>query len=86
MTSEITRQRPARPARRRRWPRRLLIGVAALLALIVLATWAFIKFQPTLPPLALPGTAAQAPACRWRAPGPSPPAPRASGWPRPPSG
>jgi polyisoprenoid-binding protein YceI len=56
MTGEITR-----PARRRRWPQRLLIGVAALLALIVLATWAFIKFQPTQAPLALPGTAAQAP-------------------------
>lgn len=62
MTDEITRQRAPRPARRRRWPRRLLLGVAALLALIVLASWAFIKFQPTLPPLALPGTAAQAPA------------------------
>lgn len=42
--------------------RRLLAGVAALLVLIVLATWAFIKFQPTRAPLALPGTAAQAPA------------------------
>lgn len=61
MTGEITRQRPPRPARRR-WLRRLLIGVAALLVLIVLATWAFIKFQPTQAPLALPGTAAQAPA------------------------
>jgi deazaflavin-dependent oxidoreductase (nitroreductase family) len=48
--------------RRRRWPRRLLLGMTALLALIVLATWAFIKLQPTLPPLALPATAAQAPA------------------------
>lgn len=62
MTGEITRQRPPRPARWRRWLRRLLIGVAALLVLIVLATWAFIKFQPTQAPLALPGTAAQAPA------------------------
>ncbi len=51
-------------ARRRRWPRRLLLGATALLALIVLATWAFIRFQPTQPPLALPGTAAQAPAGR----------------------
>jgi polyisoprenoid-binding protein YceI len=42
--------------------RRLLVGVAALLVLIVLATWAFIKFQPTQAPLALPGTAVQAPA------------------------
>lgn len=42
--------------------RRLLVGAAALLVLIVLATWAFIKFQPTQAPLALPSTAAQAPA------------------------
>jgi len=42
--------------------RRLLVGVAALLVLIVLAAWAFIKFQPTQAPLALPGTAVQAPA------------------------
>jgi polyisoprenoid-binding protein YceI len=42
--------------------RRLLVGVAALLVLIVLAIWAFIKFQPTQAPLALPGTAVQAPA------------------------
>jgi len=42
--------------------RRLLVGVAALLVLIVLATWAFIKFQPTQAPLALPTAAAQAPA------------------------
>jgi polyisoprenoid-binding protein YceI len=62
MTGEITRQRPPRPARQRRWLRRLLIGVAALLVLIVLATWAFIKFQPTQAPLALPAAAAQAPA------------------------
>jgi polyisoprenoid-binding protein YceI len=62
MTGEIRRQRPPRPARRRRWARRLLLGAAALLALIVLASWAFVKFQPTLAPLALPATAAQPPA------------------------
>ena len=61
MTGETTRPRPPRPARRRRWIRRLLLGVTALLVLIVLATWAFIKLQPTQAPLALPGTAAQAP-------------------------
>jgi polyisoprenoid-binding protein YceI len=60
MTGETTRPRPPRPARRR-WIRRLLLGVTVLLVLIVLATWAFIKFQPTQAPLALPGTAAQAP-------------------------
>ena len=36
-----------------RWTRRILLGVVALLALVVLGSWAFIKFQPTLPPLAL---------------------------------
>jgi polyisoprenoid-binding protein YceI len=59
MTGEIERQRPSR---RRRWLRRLLIGVAALLVLSVLAVWAFIKFQPTQAPLALSGVAARAPA------------------------
>jgi deazaflavin-dependent oxidoreductase (nitroreductase family) len=52
---------PDRP-RRRRWTRRILIGVAALLALVVLGSWAIIKLQPTKPPLALPTAPAAAPA------------------------
>ncbi len=58
MTGEVGRPKPARnlPAgkrRKHRWTRRILYGVVALLALVVLASWAFIKFQPTLPPLVL---------------------------------
>src|SRR6266568_506335 len=67
MTGEIGRLRPARnlpgrAARKRRWGRRILLGAAALLALVVLGSWAFIKFQPTSPPLALPAAPASAPA------------------------
>jgi len=46
---------------KRRWIRRILFGAAALLVLIVLGSWAFIKLQPTLSPLALPTAAAQPP-------------------------
>jgi len=58
MTGEISRPKPGRNrlagrARRRRWTRRILFGVVALPAIVVLGSWAFIKFQPTLPPLAL---------------------------------
>ncbi len=54
---------PTRPAstRKRRWMRRILVGLAALLALVVLASWALIKFQPTLSPLALPTASPAAP-------------------------
>ena len=66
MTSEIGRPRPARtpPAttgRKHRWTRRILFGVVALLALVVLGSWAFIKFQPTLAPLALSTASPAAP-------------------------
>ncbi len=44
---------PAGKGRKHRWTRRILFGVVALLALVVLGSWAFIKLQPTLPPLAL---------------------------------
>ncbi len=58
MTSEIGRAKPARNlpagARKRRWIRRILVGIVALIVLVVLASWALIKFQPTLSPLALP--------------------------------
>jgi len=63
MTGEIGRPKPTRnlpagalPAskgRKHRWTRRILVGVVALLAVVVLGSWAFIKFQPTIPPLAL---------------------------------
>ena len=59
------RHRPASnlPAstRKRRWIRRILVGVVALLALVVVASWAFIKFQPALSPLALPTASPSAP-------------------------
>lgn len=45
-----------------RWARRILLGVAALMALVVLGSWAFIKFQPSPAPLALPTTPGRAPA------------------------
>jgi len=48
-------------ATRRRWTRRILFGVAALAVLVVGASWAFIRLQPTLPPLALPTAPAGAP-------------------------
>jgi polyisoprenoid-binding protein YceI len=48
-------------ATRRRWTRRILFGVAALAVLVVGASWAFVRLQPTLPPLALPAAPAGAP-------------------------
>ena len=62
MTGKVSGRKPTRnrPAdappgkgRKHRWTRRILFGVVALLALVVLGSWAFIKLQPTLPPLAL---------------------------------
>jgi len=46
----------------KRWTRRILLGVAALAVLVVGGSWAFVKLQPTLPPLALPTAPAGAPA------------------------
>jgi polyisoprenoid-binding protein YceI len=51
-----------RAPRRRHWLRWITIAVAAIVCLGVLGTWAFIKFQPTLAPLALPATTGSAPA------------------------
>jgi polyisoprenoid-binding protein YceI len=63
--TELTRAAPRHaadgPRRKRRWLRWLAVGAAALLVLIVLAAWAFIKFQPTAAPLALPSGPASAP-------------------------
>ena len=53
--------RPGSIGRRHRWTRRILFGVAALLVLVVLGSWAFIKFQPTLSPLALSTASPAAP-------------------------
>lgn len=66
MTGEIrrpkpTRHLPASTARKHRWTRRILFGVVALLALAVLVSWAFIRFQPTLSPLALSTASPAAP-------------------------
>jgi polyisoprenoid-binding protein YceI len=46
---------------RRRWLRRIAIAVAAVVVLVVLAAWAFVKFGPTAAPLTLPAGPASAP-------------------------
>jgi len=56
------RHTPARAPRRRRWLRWTAIAVAAVACLVVAGTWAFMKFQPTSAPLALPAGAASSPA------------------------
>jgi polyisoprenoid-binding protein YceI len=56
------RHAPGRAPRRRHWLRWITIALAAIVCLGVVGTWAFIKFQPTLAPLALPSGAASAPA------------------------
>jgi polyisoprenoid-binding protein YceI len=50
---------PARKGHRRRW---ILGGAAALIVLVIAAAGAFVKLQPTLAPLGLPGSRAAAPA------------------------
>jgi polyisoprenoid-binding protein YceI len=55
---------PARSARKRHWRRWILTGLGVLVALVVLAAGAFIKFQPTLSPLVLPTADASAPTGR----------------------
>jgi YceI-like domain len=50
-----------RPPRKRRWLRWIAVGAAAIVVLVVLASWAFIKFGPTAPPLTLPAGPASAP-------------------------
>jgi len=52
---------PAMTGRKHRWTRRILFGVVALIALVVLGSWAFIKFQPTLSLLALSTASPAAP-------------------------
>jgi polyisoprenoid-binding protein YceI len=56
------RSEPGRPRRKRHWRRWVLASVAALVVLIVAAVGLFIKLQPSPPPLALPHSAASAPA------------------------
>jgi len=51
-----------RAPRRRRWLRWVAVAAAAIIVLVVLGAWAFIKFGPTAPPLALPAGPATAPA------------------------
>ena len=45
----------------RHWPRWIAVGAAAILVLIVLAAWAFIKLQPTPSPLVVPPGPVSAP-------------------------
>jgi polyisoprenoid-binding protein YceI len=49
------------PRRKRHWPRWIAVGAAAILVLIVLAAWAFIKLQPTPSPLVVPPGPVSAP-------------------------
>jgi polyisoprenoid-binding protein YceI len=56
-----TTAKPGKP-KKRHWGRRILIGAAALVVLVVAAVALIIKLQPTQPPLALPATAASTPA------------------------
>jgi polyisoprenoid-binding protein YceI len=56
------RNDPGRPPRKRHWWRWVLTAVVALVALIVAAVALFIKLQPAPAPLALPRSAASAPA------------------------
>jgi polyisoprenoid-binding protein YceI len=51
-----------RPPHKRRWLRWIVTTVAAIVVLVVLAAWAFVKFGPTAPPLALPAGPASSPA------------------------
>lgn len=52
---------PVRPVRKRRWGRRILIGLAALVVLLVASVVLYVKLAPVPAPLALPATAASAP-------------------------
>ncbi len=61
MTGEIRQPKPA-SRRGHRWGRRIVFGVVALLVLVVLGSWALIKLQSTLAPLALPTASPAAPA------------------------
>lgn len=67
MTASSGRNRPpgprqARPVRRRRWLRWVLMAAAAVVALLVLAVAAWIKLQPAPARLTLPAAAVPAPA------------------------
>jgi polyisoprenoid-binding protein YceI len=55
------RHAAGRPPRKRRWVRWIAVAVAAIAVVVVLGAWAFIKFGPTAPPLALPAGPASAP-------------------------
>jgi len=53
---------PEHASRKRHWGRWVVAGVAGLVVLLVVAVGLFIKLQPTLAPLVLPGGAVSAPA------------------------
>lgn len=57
-----SQQLRAKPPRRRHWWRWSLGGLAGLIVLVVVAVTVAVGFQPSQPPLALPGGAAAAPA------------------------
>src|SRR5208282_2245739 len=57
-----TRRAPSTSSRKHHWWRWILAGIAALVVLVILGAWIFIKLQPVPPPLALPKGAASVPA------------------------
>ena len=62
LTRAAPRHAAGGPRRKRHWPRWIAVGAAAILVLIVLAVWAFIKLQPSPSPLVLTAGPASTPA------------------------
>ncbi len=56
-----SRRAPGGAPRKRHWLRLIAIGAATIIVLIVLGAWAFVKFQSTAAPLALPSGPSSAP-------------------------
>ncbi|HEU5469499.1 MAG TPA: YceI family protein [Actinophytocola sp.] len=61
-TASTTPTTGDRPARKRRWGRRILIGLTAVVVLLVASVVLYVKLAPVPAPLALPATPANTPA------------------------